>query len=358
MEKAMTFEHNTAPLISVIIPVYNSSKYISKCLNSVIRQSFRDIEIICVDDASKDKSLSIIKKYSSLDERIKVFSNDTNMGAGYTRNIGTANAKGKYIYFLDSDDWLVKDGLMKLAKTIEKYGEIDIISFLHYSVNATTHIKTPPVKIPDFLSNKVLNIFTVPECIHYFGVGMTKLIKKSLLEEFNIKFNGDKCFEDEEHFLDLAPKAKSIVFINEIIFCYRVLRRGSVVSQKDAFVIKYLIKDTCKADEISKNFPPKVRNELLKKTYRTLAYTALDIYSHFNLSHSELKDIFKNYIKYEILEENNLEYYMDMYNKVMNSNKTLFMLENFVKMRTKELFPNYFKLYLFLKARFFRKTTI
>ena len=90
------------PLISVIIPVYNSAKYISKCLNSVITQSFKDIEIICVDDASTDESLCIIKKYSQKDNRIKVFSNDTNMGAGCSRNLALENARGKYIYFLDS----------------------------------------------------------------------------------------------------------------------------------------------------------------------------------------------------------------------------------------------------------------
>ena len=67
------------PLISVIIPVYNSAKYISKCLNSVIMQPFKDIEIICVNDASTDSSLDIIKKYSQLDNRIKVFSNKTNI---------------------------------------------------------------------------------------------------------------------------------------------------------------------------------------------------------------------------------------------------------------------------------------
>lgn len=342
------------PLISVIIPVYNSAKYISKCLNSVINQSFNNIEIICVDDASKDKSLSIINKYASKDSRIRVFSNETNMGAGYSRNFALDNAKGKYIYFLDSDDWLEKDGLSKLANALKQFGEVDIITFSHYSVNAVTHIKHKFPDVPQDLTNRIINIFNTPECIQYLGVGMTKIIRKALLKEFNIKFKQSRCFEDVEHFLDLVPKARTIVFINDKILNYRIARQGSVVSKRDDY-IEYLIYDTLKADCITKEFPTKVRLELLKKMYKTLAYTALLAYGNFKISHSELKKIFKKYIDYKVLEESNMSYYVGMYNKIMYENEFIFCIENFFRMKIKQLFPTFFGYYRKLKLVTFKK---
>ena len=342
------------PLISVIIPVYNSVKYISKCLNSVITQSFKDIEIICVNDASTDESLCIIKKYSQKDNRIKVFSNDTNMGAGCSRNLALENARGKYIYFLDSDDWLEKDGLSKLANTLKTFEDVDVVAFLHYSVNAITHFKQDFPPTPEYLTNQVINIYDTPECIQHLGYGMTKIIRRNLLKEFNIKFNNDKCFEDVGHFLDLIPKIKSVVFINEKIFNYRILRKGSIVSKKDDY-IEYLISDTIKADKISKNFPAKVRLELLKKIYKTLAYTTLLVYADFKISHSELKNIFGKYIHYETLKETDMSYYKNMHNKIMNNNEFIFCIENFLRMKFKELFPTFFGFYKHLKLVILKK---
>lgn len=342
------------PLISVIIPVYNSAKYISKCLNSVINQSFNNIEIICIDDASKDKSLSIINKYASKDSRIRVFSNETNMGAGYSRNFALDNAKGKYIYFLDSDDWLEKDGLSKLANALKQFGNVDVVAFLHYSVNATTHIKHNFPDTPQELTNRIINIYDTPECIQYLGYGMTKLLRRQLLEQFDIKFNNDKCFEDVAHFLDLAPKAKSIVFINEKIFNYRISRQGSVISKQDKY-INYLVQDTRKAKEISKNFDSKVRIELLKKIYSTLAYTALISYSNFKLPHSALKNIFDKEIDYNFLKENNMNYYAYMHNRILNTPEKIFLIENFFKMKIKKFFPTFFEVYRTIKSMLIKK---
>lgn len=342
------------PLISIIIPVYNSAKYIAKCLNSVIVQSFKNIEIICVDDASTDKSLKLLQTYAMQDNRIRVFSNEINMGAGYSRNFALDNASGKYIYFLDSDDWLFPEGLTKLVNTLEKYGEIDVIAFLHCRVNATTHLKQDFPPTPENLTNRIVNIYNTPESIQYLGYGMTKIIRKNLLLANNIKFNNDKCFEDVGHFLDLIPTLKSIVFINEKIFNYRISRKGSIISKGNNY-IEYLIKDTCKAEELSKNLPVKTKAELLKKIYSTLAYTALLAYANFKISHSELKNIFNKYIDYDVLEENDMKYYIYVYNKVMNSPKIIFTFENLVKMKIKELFPTYFERYMSLKSLFRKK---
>ena len=89
--------------ISVIIPVYNAEEYLSECLKSIIGQSLREIEIICVNDGSTDRSLSILQYYAGIDKRVQVINQD-NHGAGAARNTGMAVAKGKYLAFLDADD--------------------------------------------------------------------------------------------------------------------------------------------------------------------------------------------------------------------------------------------------------------
>ena len=100
--------------ISVIIPVYNVEKYIEDCLNSILVQTLKDFEIICIDDCSTDNSLQIIETYTHKDKRIKILKNKKNEGPSYTRNIGIEMAQGEYIYFLDSDDMIEKNALQEL----------------------------------------------------------------------------------------------------------------------------------------------------------------------------------------------------------------------------------------------------
>ena len=102
------------PKISVIIPIYNTQNYLEKCLDSVINQTFKDIEIICVNDCSKDNSLEILKKYSKKDKRIKIIDFKENKGPASARNEALNIAKGEYISFIDSDDWINLDFYEKL----------------------------------------------------------------------------------------------------------------------------------------------------------------------------------------------------------------------------------------------------
>ena len=107
------------PMVSIIIPVYNAEKYLSQCLNSLLEQTFADFEIICVDDGSTDNSLMILKEYEQKDDRIIVIE-QKNQYAGVARNNGMKRAKGKYLLFLDADDYFADNMLEELAKRAEK----------------------------------------------------------------------------------------------------------------------------------------------------------------------------------------------------------------------------------------------
>lgn len=107
--------------ISVIIPVYNVEKYLKRCLDSVVNQTLKELEIICVNDGSTDNSAHILEEYSSKDDRVIILSQE-NLGQGAARNAGIKIARGKYIGFVDSDDWIDLDFFEKLYEAAEKYG--------------------------------------------------------------------------------------------------------------------------------------------------------------------------------------------------------------------------------------------
>ena len=114
-------------LISVIIPVYNVEKYIEDSLNSVLNQSFKDIEVICVDDESTDNSLRILNEFEARDKRVKVIS-QKNKGNGGARNTGLKHASGDYVYFLDADDLLFENALEKMYRNA-KSNQSDLVIF-------------------------------------------------------------------------------------------------------------------------------------------------------------------------------------------------------------------------------------
>ena len=113
--------------VSVIIPIYNTEKYLKECLNSVINQSLVDIEIICINDGSTDNSIEILNEFKKQDGRISVISQD-NQGQAVARNKGLSLANGEYIYFMDSDDILDLTALEKVY-SLSKENDLDLIIF-------------------------------------------------------------------------------------------------------------------------------------------------------------------------------------------------------------------------------------
>ena len=105
--------------ISVVVPIYNTSIYLSKCLESLINQTYKDIEIICINDGSTDNSLEILNKFQKKDNRIKIITQE-NQGLSAARNKGIVEANGEYISFIDSDDWVDLDFFEKLITALEK----------------------------------------------------------------------------------------------------------------------------------------------------------------------------------------------------------------------------------------------
>ncbi len=218
------------PKVSVIIPVYNVEKYLRECLDSVVKQTLKEIEIICVDDGSTDKSLEILKEYAKKDNRITVIT-QKNLHAGVARNAGLTVARGEYVHFLDSDDWVEKDIYTKSLSDIDK-DDIDVYVFNFNDVDNLN--KT--VKLHSSYT-QYKNIFRFEEdktMLQRPVVPWNKLYKRSFIKKNNLKFDATVVANDRTFYFKMLfsnPLIKKTSY-NDAFLNYRVNNNQSLVGEK------------------------------------------------------------------------------------------------------------------------------
>lgn len=217
------------PLVSIITPVYNSSEFLIETIESVLAQSYINWEHIFVDDCSIDNSVQIIKKYIDKDPRIKLFQLPKNMGAGPSRNFAIKEAKGKYIAFLDSDDYWIPE---KLAIQI-RYMEDNFIDFSHSSYgywNTKSEIIRKPFIVSDYpLSYKDLLKRTEISCLT--AIYNQETIGKMYMPELRLK-------QDYALWLSILKKGYKSYPQQEILAYYRQ-RKGSATNNKFKLIYKH-----------------------------------------------------------------------------------------------------------------------
>ena len=211
--------------ISVIIPVYNTAKYLKKCLESIVNQEFKNLEIIIVNDGSTDNSEEIIKEFQEK-YQIKYYSKD-NTGVADTRNLGVKVAKGKYICFLDSDDYLELDLFSKLEKYIDK--DIDIIKYKMQTVNEKNEI-TQKLNGPVFdecLGEKAFSILNTAD--QYIDVPCAYLFRTQYFKDNKYTFKKDTQHEDFGLIPLVLVNAKTFVSTN--IYGYNYLQTDNSITR-------------------------------------------------------------------------------------------------------------------------------
>lgn len=216
------------PEISIIVPVYNVESYLVRCIDSILNQSFRNFELILVNDGSTDDSLNICKKYLNIDKRIKLIS-QANKGLSAARNTGLKYASGDYICFVDSDDFVEKDYLLLLLKSIEKYNS-DISMCEYYLTND----KGKQYSVEKF--NEPQNIITLSgkEVFSYFYkdnyvpnvVAWNKIYKKRLFD--SVKYDEGYYYEDELIALPLFYEVRKVSLVRTPLYNY-VQRQNSII---------------------------------------------------------------------------------------------------------------------------------
>ena len=206
--------------VSIIIPAYNSEKYIKKCLDSILEQTYKNYEIIIVNDGSTDNTSKIIDEYKNEYEFIKVI-NISNHGQGYARNIALSQASGDYILFLDSDDFIEDVTLEVTTKKIEEE-KSDLVFFdwkYYYESDKTyKYVNTEIFFGKKFLvGEEILDLFKIK---HYFTVN--KLYSKEFLLSNNIKYGEGYIYEDNPFWVKVVISAKKVSIIQSPLYNVRV----------------------------------------------------------------------------------------------------------------------------------------
>ena len=287
------------PIISVIIPVYNVEKYLSACMDSVLAQTFRDFEAICVDDGSKDNSLKILNEYAQKDDRIRVVTQQ-NEGVSVARDAGLELAKGQYIYFMDSDDVLHPE-LLETVYYFAKKFDVDLVSFDFEEVRGKLpkikHIEKEKIKYK--LTDNPLFLGTTKEKYKINYNVWTKLYTKKLLE--GIHFIPHISFQDYPHTFAILSKHPKTVVLDAKLYFYAIIdgsvshRSGSVKQLNDYCKGMEFVYDIYKAPEraaelayLKRKFIPNILKHQMVRCERADASVREEMYARFA---EELRDL-------------------------------------------------------------------
>lgn len=209
------------PKISIIVPIYNKEQTIERCLKSLMEQTYKNIEIICINDGSTDSSFDKIQTLRLEDNRIKIYSQE-NEGVGYTRNRGIFLCSGEYLLFVDADDWLDKACCEKLIDIINIKQDTDIILYDYINIYKKTTYKINRVKDCIHKYNKTsFNISETPEIIYITASSCQQLYKKQFIEKNNIKFPELKINSEDLYFwLTILLSNPKLEFSEENFYYY------------------------------------------------------------------------------------------------------------------------------------------
>lgn len=260
------------PKISVIIPVYNVEKYLRECLDSVVNQTLKDIEIICVNDGSTDNSLEILKEYEKQDSRIKVLNHKKNKGLGGARNTGLNSAVGEYIVFIDSDDFVTNNMVEKLlTNLVNNEADMSFCDMWLYESNEQVFYNKPF----QIYNLSEYNLYFPQERIEPFTniwpSAWNKIYKKAIIDKFHLRYLENIFYEDHLFYYNYLLHCKRVSYLSEALYFYRHTRQDSIMQNVSSrifeifIILEYLeklLKKILKKDDFRRIFI-KIKSRLL-----------------------------------------------------------------------------------------------
>jgi glycosyltransferase involved in cell wall biosynthesis len=266
------------PKISVIIPVYNVEQYLRQCLDSLINQQFKDFECICINDCSTDNSYAVLKEYAEKDNRFIIVDLPKNKGQGNARNEGLKIAKGEYVSFVDSDDWVTKDYLEVLYNEIDK-NKLDMVcaSACFYDDFQEKIINKK------FVSAKILNscnieTLLIPKFNFFIIPVWLKIYRKQFLYDNNMFFRLN-WQEDNLFLFETIIKTNKFKFLDDKKYIYRINRKNSSTSEIDKQFTYFLLFEKLKEMLVESN---------KYEQYKTVYYQYISILTASKLEFLEL----------------------------------------------------------------------
>ena len=207
---------NNKALVSIVMPAYNCEKYVVEAINSILAQTYRNWELLVLDDGSKDNTLRIIEEFSQKDSRIKALPNGKNIGVSATRNRGIELASGEWIAFLDSDDMWKPEKLEKQFEIVEKEAAEFLFTGSSY-INEEGEAYKEIFEVPEKITYKKLRNQNVISC-------SSVLVKKKYFE--HIKMEKDEMHEDYAVWLRILKLGVTAFGVNEPLLIYRISRNS------------------------------------------------------------------------------------------------------------------------------------
>lgn len=284
------------PVISVIVPVYNVENYILKCLKSIVNQSYRNFELIIVDDRGTDKSIQIAEQYLSTTKiNYEIITRDQNGGLSAARNSGIEIAKGEYLSFIDSDDYVEPIFLEKMYEAVVSSSDIDIVVCGMRGVYQNPTIKSlsiyPPDRKEPIKQKEALTLLLQGKYLCYF---CRQLFRRSLFEK--LRFPIGLPYEDVLTLPRILLNVRKVIFIPDILYNY-FQRPGSITKKFDSSVLRVWseieeIKTTVKDCEI---FSPIEFDKYYNMYEHCLFHTIGSHISTYSMNYSVVKPILLDY---------------------------------------------------------------
>lgn len=281
---------NSKILISIIVPVYNVEQEIDKCIESLINQTYKNIEIILVNDGSTDKSGSICEKYSKIDSRIH-FINKENGGLSDARNVGIMRAVGEYLLFVDSDDDIELDSCEMFIKSLNKR-KVDIIigEARKIEKDNTSYLKhSNLINGKEYTSREYIKLAI--KNLEWYAPAWINMYNREFIIKNSLFFKKGILHEDMQILPDMFLKAKNIIYMKYCFYNYKI-REGSITQSKDK--TKNIESMIIIFNEWKRTFDKVYDLELKKLLYGILIKQYLYVIREFNINNKQYFNILNN----------------------------------------------------------------
>ncbi len=274
-----------SPKISIITPVYNADLYLEECLNSLLNQTLQDIEIICVNDNSKDKSLKILENFSKKDKRIKIINFEQTCGQSRARNVALEQTSGKYIGFVDADDFVDPDMFEKMYKKAQN-SDIVMCQAKVFDDKVKTYKDDAYFALDCFDDKFAEKPFTHEDTKDFateINVSVwNKIYRAEFLKKSGVKFQEGFIYEDLPYFYEVYTQAKKVILLKEFLYSYRINNQNSTMTRTDKNV-KDRVDMASRAYDILKKqkYFEEIKSNVLNTIIHDLFYRCLIIDSRY-----------------------------------------------------------------------------
>lgn len=291
------------PLVSIIIPVYNTSKYLLVCLESIIEQNYTNTEIIIINDGSTDNSDDICQEfYRKYENRIQYIT-QPNKGVAHSRNIGIMKAKGKYCCFIDSDDYIETNYISTMVQYAERSNADLVCCGCFREIQPSQYEWIRSTEKSKLLTQKeaLIELFSPNS---FGGWPWNKLFKTSIINDHKILFPSDICYcEDEVFVLEYILNSQNILYIEEVLYHYRVNVESVNLKMISEKKFNYKSLDRIKADNRNFKSVLNIKDKKIIKLFKARLYysnliTTQKFLNAYNNDYKTLKILTSNLRKY------------------------------------------------------------